>query len=133
MPRWFDRIVDRYLSGHGYTKARRSGANIGVVYAGETPLGASELITSTEDARQIQSERLAVTSSWVFSDVRVVSTEGSQAKMGVHEIKGEGTEEIVDHEFERLMRQPNPHWSGMLLKQYLLQINYLFYLIGFGF
>jgi len=118
MPKWFDRFLERNLERLGYTKARRRGGSISAVYAGETPLGTAELITSTEDARQIQNEKLAVTSSWVFSDVRVVATESSQAKMGVHEVKGEETTEIVDHEFERLMRQPNPHWSGMLLKQY---------------
>lgn len=113
-----DSWLERKLSGMGYTKARRPKASITSVFAGESPLFTDVFDAYGVDDRQTEQERLAVTSSWFYSDVRVIVNEASEATVGIHEIKGEETTEIVNHEFERIMRRPNPHWSNTLLMQY---------------
>jgi len=118
MPKWLDAAIERKLSEMGYVKARQRKIDVSTVFAGESPLFSGKFDAYAEGGKQAEQERLAVTSSWVFSNVRVIVNEASQAAVGVHEIKGEETAEVVDHEFERIMRRPNPHWSGALLKQY---------------
>ena len=49
--------------------------------------------------------------SWVNTGVTMVSTIGSGAKWNVKKLKGEETVDVPNHDFERVMRNPNPTMS----------------------
>jgi HK97 family phage portal protein len=116
MPQWLDNILDRAIGRLGYMKA--SDVPISVAFAGEAP---PDPLVNFGGFTDEQRERLAITSAWVYSDIRAIANEGSGASIGIHRSLGqEKTEEIVDHPFERLMRRPNGFMSGDWLKQYTL-------------
>jgi len=115
MPNWLDNWLDTTVSRLGYTKAGR--VDIGTVFAGEAPLlqGDTWGAMSQDDW-----ERLAITSSWVYSDIDLISKEGARADLEVHEQTGEGLEAVENHEFEQLMRKPNRFMASSFLRRYTL-------------
>jgi len=110
---WIDRTVQRL----GYIKAQSDNGRASI-WAGEAPLGAT--VEDWSDWSDEQRERLAVTSAWVYSDIKGIANEGSQAGVGIYERKGEELEEVVSHEFEAIMRRPNDFMGGAWLRQYTL-------------
>lgn len=117
MPTWLDNWLDQQISRLGYTKARGDRVDIGTVFAGEAPLLTGDVWGSmTQD----DWDRLAITSSWIYSDIDLIAKEASRAKLEVHSQQGEELVAEVDHEFERLMAQPNPFMSRSFLKRYTL-------------
>lgn len=65
-------------------------------------------------------ETLAITSSWVYSDIDLIAKEGARAALEVYERKGEEPEAIQDHDFEQLLRRPNPFMGPSFVKRYTL-------------
>ena len=110
---WIDRTVQRL----GYTKARADkDAGRAMIWAGEAPLGST--VENWSDWSDDQRERLAITSSWVYSDIKGIANEVSQADVGIFQRIGENLEEVIDHEFEQIMRRPNNFMGGAWLRQY---------------
>ena len=116
MPVW-DTWLDKQIARLGYVKAQPRQVGIGTVFAGEAPLLEGD---SWNTMTQDEWERLAITSSWVYSDIDLIAKEGARAKLEAHERKGEELEAIPDHEFEQLLRRPNPFMSTSFLKRYTL-------------
>jgi len=110
---WIDRTIQRL----GYIKTRADkDAGRAMVWSGEAPLGST--VEDWSDWSDGQRERLAITSSWVYSDIRGIANEASQADVGIYERQGEELEEVIDHEFEQIMRRPNEFMGGAWLRQY---------------
>ena len=114
----FDGWIDSTIRRLGYIKAQNNDAGRDMIWAGEAPLGAT--VEDWSDWSDEQRERLAITSSWVYSDIKGIANEASQADIGIYERKGEELEEVIDHEFEQIMRRPNDFMGGTWLRQYTL-------------
>jgi len=108
---FYDRFVDRTIARLGYTKSA-----MGPVFAGESPLGSFGADYLGPDASEEQRERLAITSAWVYSDIRTIANEASAADVDVFE----GKKEIEDHAFETLLEHPNPDMTSSWMRQYTL-------------
>ncbi len=104
------------LSDAGYIKAPAPPAVV-ISPAGGVSLPIDEEYFAVSDKLE-QYEKLALTCAWVYSDINVLGKETSKAAFTVQEVSGEDKTPVVDHEFERLMRRPNPHMSGTYVKQY---------------
>jgi len=114
---FYDTWLDRQVARLGYQKAQPRRVDISTLHAGEAPLLEGD---SWNSMTQDDWERLAITSSWVYSDIDLIAKEGARAKLEMHERKGEDLTAIPDHEFEQLMRRPNPFMSNSFLKRYTL-------------
>jgi len=112
---FYDNWLTGTLSRLGYQKAQNN--PLPPVFAGEGPVGEQ---VHWEGYNQRQIERLAITSSWVYSDIRTIANEVGNTKLGVYAREGEEETEIVDHDFEQLMARPNRAMSGVWLKQYTI-------------
>lgn len=64
--------------------------------------------------------RIAVMSSWIFSDIQLISDRvaSRDAAFVVKQRKAGKLEQIDDHPFLQLMNRPNPLMSGSFLKRY---------------
>jgi len=105
MPFW-SRWLDRAVQGLGYMKAEQV-LPVGTVLTGEAPVQAGLDFDNYTDE---QRERLALTLSWVFSDINLIAGICAQAELGIHERQGERMVEVYDHPFEQLMQQPFRFW-----------------------
>ena len=112
---FYDNWLQGTLGRLGYQKAQNTA--LAPIFAGEAPIGEQ---VNWEGYNQRQIERLAVTSSWVYSDIRTIANEVSNARLGVYVREGEEETEVIDHDFERLMARPNKAMSGVWLKQYTI-------------
>lgn len=109
---FYDRWLDQTIARLGYVKAART--PIAPIFAGEAPYGTQ---FGGNDYSQEQRERLAITSAWVYSDIRAIANEASAADVDVWR----GTEEIEDHPLELLLERPNPHMAASWMRQYTVQ------------
>ena len=98
--------IDNWLARRGFIKAgdipRRF--DVGTVFSGEAPIG-DGLYSAAEDNLEAV-ERLAVTTTWVYSDLAMLSQTLGAAEFGVYEKKGEQLEAVENHEFEVLLEWP---------------------------
>ncbi|MGQ9491729.1 MAG: phage portal protein [Anaerolineae bacterium] len=108
---FYDRWLDRTLTRLGYVKASPLFTS---VFAGEAPLGAG---LGGPDLSQEQRERLAITSAWVYSDIRTIANEASAADIDVWQ----GHDRLEGHPVERLLERPNPHMAASWMLQYTVQ------------
>lgn len=100
----------------GYSDVKAGGAaSVQTLWAGEAPLmpGASWDSMSQEDW-----DRLAITSSWVYSDVQLIARTFSKARFQVMRWEGEDLVEVPAHPYELLLRRPNPYMGASFLWQY---------------
>ena len=110
--------LDRTIAAMGYTKARDM--NVGPIFAGETPPG-SGLYGYQEITTEESKEKLAVTSAWVYSDIKAIANEASSAQLQVLESQGEDEPTaIANHPFELLLQSPNPHMTRSWMWQYTI-------------
>lgn len=109
---FYDRWLDQTIARLGYVKSARG--PIAPVFAGEAPLGAG---LGSNDYSQEERERLAITSAWVYSDVRTIANEASAADVDIWR----GQDEIEDHPIEVLLERPNPHMAASWMRQYTIQ------------
>ena len=118
MPRWLDRAVDRAVDRvvSSYMKRRSDRVTPSFLFGGEAPLGSTSILG--EDLTTVQRSRLAVTSSWIWSDIATISNIASATPFDVYQKEGESTIAIVDHAFEQLMRVPNEEMDGEFLLKY---------------
>lgn len=110
-------IVARFLGRWGYTRQEakaQEGGGVRLLFAGEAPPGQY----NWEGLTDVQKERLAITSSWVYSDVQELSRLACQSKLEVHRREGEETQAEYDHEFEQVLRYPNPYMGRNFVMQY---------------
>ena len=70
-------------------------------------------------------QQLAMTISWVYSDIKLIAQEISAAKISVQKAVGENYEDVNSHPFEILMGNPNGVMSYPYLLQYTVQWLYL--------
>ena len=92
MPVW-DAWLDRQIARLGYQKAQPRRVDISTLHAGEAPmLEGDSWNTMTQD----DWERLAITSSWVYSDIDLIAKEGARAKLEMHQRHGEDLEAIPE-------------------------------------
>lgn len=102
----------------GFKAVAKDDANRSVlqpIYTGETP------ITAERDSvtyQQIKSERLALASSWVYSDIDAISKDAATARLQVMTMQGEDSKPIINHPFELVMRRPNRWMGSSFLKRY---------------
>ncbi len=116
------RLIQRLIATVGAEalgyKAIDNGANRSVL----APVYASEMPFSPErdsiTYQQVKSERVALTSSWVFSNIDAISKEVSTAKIHVMTTEGEDSKPVVNHPFEVVMRRPNPWMGSTFLKRF---------------
>jgi len=110
-------IRDWLATRWGYTKqeakAQESGG-VQTIFASEAPPAQYNWSELTD----VQKARLAVTSSWVYSDVEELAKLSCQARLEVCRQEGEGATPQYDHEFERVMRCPNPHMGHNFVRRY---------------
>lgn len=66
--------------------------------------------------------RLAVTSAWVYSDIRLLSDRAATAEAmpQVKKRAGEDLEDVGDHAYEQLLKTPNPLMTGKYLRRYVV-------------
>jgi len=114
MPIW-DRWIDSSLQRLGYVKADPARVPIGTVFESEAPRR-PEL--DFDQWTNEQKERLALTLSWVFSDINLISGKVAQADLGVYEYQNESLTAIVDHPFEQLMQRPFRFWPKAFTLRY---------------
>lgn len=108
----YDKWLDRTVARLGYTKA--AGYAVAPVFAGEAPVGGEFGYSGYSDE---QRERLAITSAWVYSDIRTIANEASAADVDIWR----GQDEIEDHPIELLLERPNSHMSRSWMRQYSVQ------------
>ena len=114
MPVWVDRVVDNTLQRLGYVKrVQYLGAE--TVFGGEAPPRPELDFDSYTDE---QKERLALTLSWVFSDINLIAGKCAGVALGIYEQDGEKLTAVVDHPFERIMQRPFRFWPRSLLMRY---------------
>lgn len=116
MPRWIDNWLDNTVSRLGFVKARSRQVDIGAVFSGESPLYAGPAWGETMS--QDDWERLAITSSWVYSDIDLLSKEGGRPALEMYRREGEELEQELAHPLELLLQRPNPFMSGKYLRMY---------------
>lgn len=109
---FYDRWLDRTVARLGYTKA--AAYTVAPVFTGEAPVGGEFGSSVYTDE---QRERLAITSAWVYSDIRTIANEASAADVDIWQ----GQDEIEDHPIELLLERPNPHMSRSWMRQYTIQ------------
>lgn len=114
MPIW-DRWIEGTLERLGYVKASEQRVPVEVVFGSEAPRRPELDFDSWTDE---QKERLALTLSWVFSDVNLIAAECAQAELGVYKREGEQLREVVDHPFEELIQRPFRFWPRSLTMRY---------------
>jgi len=112
---WYDRWLQSALERLGYTKA--SAVPLSVAFSGEAPLGGGHVEGWGSWTRE-QQERLALQSSWVYSDIQLIARECAGVDLGVYSQIGEELEAIEAHPFELLMRRPHRHFSKAFVLQY---------------
>jgi len=111
------RWVDAKIAGLGYVKADKKPArSITSLFSGEASQYTT--ITTWDDWTDEQIERLAVTSSWVWSDISLIASTLSIAEFGVYQKSGEGLEEVILHPFEVLFEWPNQFMDQVWLLEY---------------
>lgn len=118
MPRWLDKAVDRAVDRvvSGYVNRRGDRVTPSFLFGGEAPLGSTTILGA--DLKGVQRSRLAVTSSWIWSDIAAIANIASSTPFDAYEKEGEATTAIVDHPYERLMRVPNEEIDGEFLVKY---------------
>lgn len=109
---WFDRFLDSAMTRLGYAKAKD--LHTLPVLAGETPRYESDW----EGFSTQQREQLAITSAWVYSDIRAIANEVANAAFMVKQRQGEDWIDIPEHPFEQLWATPNRNMSSQWLIQY---------------
>jgi HK97 family phage portal protein len=114
--RFYEKWLDNTLRRIGYAKA--SGwVPTEVVFESEAPTAQRLEFDQWTDE---QKERLAITLSWVFSDIQLISGEAAQAELGIYEREGERLTEVLNHPFELLLQRPFPFWPRSLTMRYTL-------------
>lgn len=108
--------VDRQLAAMGYVKAARGAAPITSLFRGEAP----PYYDTFRRFTPADWERLAVTSSWIYSDVNLIAATFTSARLQIHQWQGEDLAEVPNHPFERLMTRPNAAMGRSYLWQYTL-------------
>ena len=111
MPKWLDDLIDGHLQRLGYHKARSR--LVLPAFLSDEAEGALRPFGATWGDDQLR--RLAMSSAWVYSDINLIAREISQAEMHVCRRKDQAYEDLGDHPFERLLRQPNPFMSRSFL------------------
>jgi HK97 family phage portal protein len=127
MPIWdrvLNPIIDKAVEKR--IKATRGSIAPTVIFDGEARQ--IPTIVSGDDEVMARTERLALVSSWAYSDIELIASEFSRAAFSVEQRVEEGTEKIVNHPFELLLEKPNDYgfWSRALLwkyTQYWLQLR----------
>ena len=109
---FYDRWLDGAIGRLGYIKAREMAT--APVFAGESSLAGEFGSTNITDEQREQS---AITSAWVYSDIRTIANAGSAADVDIWH----GQDEIEDHPAELLLERPNPHMAASWMRQYTLQ------------
>ena len=114
--------IDKQITGMGYVKADdvRGGPSISAVWAGEAPRFGPLDVPVLDDEKQQRAERLAVTSSWAYSDINLIASEFARASFGVYEQGAENLEEVIAHPFETLLSKPNKFTDHSFLLRYTM-------------
>jgi len=87
-------------------------------FGGEAPL-----FDSVDTDRSVEDwEKLAVTSEWVMSDIRVIANICAQADLNIYKKEGEEEVAVVDHEFEQISRSP---MQNMPEGTFLMSVDYI--------
>lgn len=113
------KAVGRRLEQYGYLKAAETAAYMGAMFAGEhSPV--NPLANVGAGDKQTKAERLAVQSSWVFSNVDLIATTASLAKYTVWDWSDDALamKPVPEHPFHEVMRRPNPHMGTNFLLTY---------------
>lgn len=103
--RWLDGLIDGQLQRLGYVKAR-SRVSLPAWLGGEAAGREWGLYWDDEGLL-----RKAMYSPWVISDVTLLANTIAGAKAEIVRRKGETTEPVPNHEFEKLMQRPNEFMS----------------------
>jgi HK97 family phage portal protein len=115
MARWLDNWLNNTLTRLGYVKAKDVAAPpISAVFAGEAPAVVDIWGRLTEE----EQERLAITSAWVYSDIKAIANEASRAEIELYQSKDGKNEAVTGHPFQQLLRRPNSHMGRSYLWQY---------------
>lgn len=104
-------------------KALRRPSQVNEIMAATVPTNPVTTRNSGLSTRNSQAEleKSALVSSWVYSNVDVISKLVSQTPMGVWKIlEGEEAKPIANHPFEMLLRNPNPFMGSAFFKRYLV-------------
>lgn len=110
--------LDRQIQQMGYVKAgtQKGSVPITSLFRGEAPAHVDTFAKFSE----AEWERLAITSSWIYSDANLIAGTFSSAKLKAMRHDGEDLQEEANHPFEVLMRKPNPYIGRAHLWRYTL-------------
>jgi HK97 family phage portal protein len=112
---FIDRWLDKTIGKLGYIKA--ASVPVQAAFGGEAPIANS---MGYDNFSNEEREKLALTSSWVYSDIREITSLATSSDLGVYEVDGEGLTAVDNHEFEQIMVQPNERMDGEWMQQYTL-------------
>lgn len=114
--RWYlDRrlFIQEYLEDR--RKARAPNRGMSIATAGERP-DSGEMMMSTGDTKNA---RVAMTTSWIYSDVQTLMAEVGAAELQIYQVDGEQDKAIRNHPFELLWNKPNRFLGRTFIMQYL--------------
>ena len=122
----WDSWLEGWMTKHGYTKASRESrrrVDVATIWSGEA--GNNTTAQYGVDERIRNRERLAITCSWIFSDIQVIARRVSSIPFGIYDRAGEQESEVENHEFEQLLewptRQSGDMSSALIDQSWLLQ------------
>lgn len=120
---WTTRIIDGVANTYGYAVDRFSKyrtPDIAPRYIGAEVVGDHKvpIFGSFADLDKPSKQRLAMTTSWIYSNIIRIGNEVTSAK--VHVTKVNKPQEDIEHPFEELIRYPNPFFDGTSLLKYTM-------------
>lgn len=112
--------LDQQIQSLGYVKASsrpgRGAPQVASLFRGEAPAHPDVFAKMTDT----EWERLAITCSWIYSDINLIAGTFSSARLQVKQRDGEDLQEVENHPFEGLLRRPNPYFGRSHLWRYSL-------------
>lgn len=106
-------IIDRFLSQFGYAKAKANAPIPGWLRA-----ESDAARWSMPDASKAEGQaRLYQTLTWIATAIDTTANAAATTVFSVKEVQGEDTVDVPNHEFELLLRRPNPHQGSFEFKR----------------
>jgi hypothetical protein len=117
---WATRIIDGVANTYNYANIKFRTPDIAPRYIGAEVMGEHKMPigSSWGDMSYKQRQRIAMTTSWIYSNIIRIGNEVSSAQF--HVKNAETLTKDIKHPFEKIMRYPNPFFDGTTLLKYTI-------------